>query len=496
MKNVFMFSLICCVLSFYPLFALHIDDLTVNETLDKSQVAALFVDAESGKELFSYNSDAMWIPASNAKLFTTSAALYYLGEDYTYKTTVYTNGVIEDGILEGDLIIKGTGDPSISARFFPDSDDPRIVFFNWSEELSEKGVSVITGDIIADDRHFDDQYFHPAWYPRSRGAWYQAEVAALSFNDNCVDLRFTGGSSPGETARFSLSPPTRYVEINNHVTTTASNEWGPSFQRNDRANYINATGTVGLNRQRTGYASVYHPPLYFVTVLAETLDESGIEIQGSPLSIRDIENTFKYEQGLTTLIEYTSPPLSELIYVINQRSQNLFAELLLKTLGKEVLGEGSFEKGGQVIDLFLKNNDLYHPDFVMVDGSGLSNRHRVSPEMVVNLLRYQRTRDDWNVFFDSLPQGGRTGSLRSRFRNSQIQRELGQYVYGKTGYINQVVTLSGVITGHETEDIVYSIFLNNFSCSAGEARIFADQVAVKVLNHIIDTQSTRASHVQ
>lgn len=465
---------------------LDIEALASNAPLDSTHVAALFVDADSGEELFAHNPDEIWIPASNTKLFTTAAALYYLGADYKYKTTLYTTGKITGDSLDGDLIVRGRGDPAISARFYPDSNDPRAVFYEWGDILAEMGISTIKGDIIADDRYFDDQYFHSYWYPRSRANWYQAEVSALSFNDNCVDITFMGGGELDQPAQFSIEPPTRYVEIDNRIKTHASSR-SISFHRNDRSNIITANGFIGLNQNRKRYATVYNPALYFVTVLSETLEEFGIKVEGKPVAIREIENPGFLDNDLFELYEHSSPPLSDLIYVINQRSQNLFSELLLKTLGKEVLGEGSFDKGALAVEKFLEKKGIAQEGFNMIDGSGLSNRNRFSPRMVVALLQYQRSRDDWHVYFDSLPQGGRTGSLRSRFRNSDQKIEKGPFIYGKTGYINRVVTLSGIMTGYDGDDILYSIFLNNFDCTPAQARSFADKLAVSILSHTLNT---------
>jgi len=484
-----------CLLWSYPLslYSFCLEEIVAPTPFEEDEIAAFFVNAETGEEIFSHNAEEYRIPASNIKLFTTAAGLYYLGADSTYETTVYTNGKLKENILTGDLIIVGTGDPSISARFYPDYNDPRVIFFKWGDQLKEMGIEEIQGNIIADDTYFDDQYFHPLWYSRSRAAWYQAEVSALSFNDNCIDITVHGGSSPEEPSYFRLAPPTDYIRINNQVSTTESRAQGIRFQRNDRSNLINITGSLGVNRRNKGYASVYNPPLYFVTVLKETLQEMGIKVHGTPLSIRDSDNHSLASTEPTKLLQYTSPHLSELIYVINQRSQNLFSELLLKTLGKEVFDEGSFKKGARAVKHFLNREQLYQEGFRQVDGSGLSNQNRVSPETIIDLLAYQRTREDWDIYFTSLPQGGRTGSLRSRFNNTELQRELGPFVYGKTGYIRGAVTLSGIITGYHGDDILFSVFLNDYNASTSEARNFVDTVVVNVLSHTIQNDPVEES---
>lgn len=435
-----------------------------------ANIGVLIVDAKTNEVLFSQNEDKFYRPASTNKLLTTSAALFTLGRDFKYETKLCANGAIKDGVLNGDLVIVGMGDPSFSPRFTKDKDDITGIFKQWADELAKKGVKRIKGDIIGDDDFFDDDYFLDSWYAGERGEWFSAEVSGLAFNDNCVDLFVKGGEKEGDPAEISVKPPTDYVKIINGIKTVEKNPRDMYFDRDDKSNDIKATGEIAAGKTQRAWATVYNPTLFCVTVFKDTLKEKGISVDGIANDIDSYPDKSRYKSSLTTIAVYESPQLIEMVNVINRISHNFYAEHIYKGLGKMVKGDGSFANGALAVQDFLKKNNIYKEGHVMVDGSGLSYKNQVSPRMFVDLLSYIYKSDMFDAFQYSLPEGGIRGSLSARFKGSDKEKFLGQQIYAKTGFIRKVTTLCGYVKPEKGRDVIFSFLLNDYNCSNKEAR--------------------------
>ncbi len=432
--------------------------------------------------LYDHNGAIPLKPASCNKLHTSAAALYYLGSGYTYTTRVYYSGQINGKKLAGNLVVVGSGDPTISGRFQENSRDLTKTLRDWAKDIRKEKVRIVTGDLIGDDDLFDDVYFGKGWYPKERGEWYCAEVSALSFNDNCIDILWKGARKQGRTVKFTLNPRTDYVEIVNNVTTgEAKGSADLSYLREDKSNSIVAKGSVPAKQENYDYAAIYNPTLFFVTVFNDVLRDRGVKVQGRPRDIDALSDEEKAElrQNLRQVTFFVSPPMSEIVRVINRRSQNFYAEQVLKTLGAEVKGEGSFEAGVEAVQEFLHNEGLYKPGHILIDGSGLSYLNRVSAHQLVDLLRFMDGHKESAVFFDSLPRGGQAGgSLRTRFRDTPEERAVESRILGKTGYIGGVHSLSGLVTNAVGKKMFYSIIVNDFGCPNKVARDLIDRLVV------------------
>lgn len=434
-----------------------------------------------------FGSDLM-TPASNNKLLTTAAGLYYLGTDYKYNTRLCTNGQVEGNVLNGDLIFIGSGDPSINARFSPDKKDATAVFKEWADVLKKNGITVINGNVIADDDYFDDQYFLDTWYPKERAEWYEAEISAVVFNDNCVDINYCGGNNVGDPVSFSFSPDTDYIELTSEIKTTEHKYETIDMFRDDGSNKIRATGNLGVNEKKTRSAAVYNPTLYTALILQKTLTENGVFVKGHALDIDDLKKKEAYKNGLKTVVVHQSPDLIDIVHVINRKSQNLYADLLFKTMGRIEKETGSFVAGSKAVTDYLKAIDVYQPGHVMVDGSGLSDSNKVSPSMFAGVINHAHNTKYWKEFRYSLPQGTVRGGLKGRFKATPKDRFLGKFVYAKTGYIDYVATLSGVISVGNGQDLVFSVMINDYECSYRKARDTIDDIVVVLAQYAYTNQ--------
>ncbi len=436
---------------------------------------------DSGEILVDIGADQMLTPASNFKLFTTAAGLLLLEPEFTWNTDIAATGPVEDGVLQGSLVIVGRGDPTFGGRFNPsDSTDLTWQFSDWAAQLKALGITRIEGDVVGDDDYFDDVLFGHAWYPDERAEWYCAEVSALSFNDGCIDILWKGGKKPNASPTYALNPPTQYCEIVNQVRTIpkGGSDWDVTYFRDENSNQITARGAIPVNEKKYDYAAIHNPTLFTATIVMETLQKEGIAVSGAARDIDDIPDKEALQQNRTVLFTHRSPKVSSIVEVINRKSQNLYAELLLRTLGKMFGEEGSFAGGCQVVENFLRDRDIFRSGYCCVDGSGLSYLNKTSARMLVDLLRFMFWTQHYQTYLDSLPQGGERGSLKSRFDNSDDAKRVASRIFAKTGWIGGVHSLSGYI--HGAPDIAFSILLNDYECPDSTARDLVDSLAVAI----------------
>ncbi len=449
--------------------------------LSMGVLGCVFRDGQTGRLLYARNADVPLKPASNNKILTTAAALHYLGPGYRYETVLAARGIQHGDTLDGDLVVVGSGDPSISGRFVPNH-DRQAILRQWADFLLQRGIRRITGDVVGIDDAFDDQAQAPGWPETERGEWYCAEVSALAFNDSCVDVRWSGaGVGDKEPARYEIIPPTQYVQIVNFVT--AVREKAPHeryYERPPARNVFTVRGRIGTDEEAFDSAAVFNPTLYFATVLAETLREAGIALEGKPRDIDEYQDKSPFDGTLVRLTAYESPPLSRLVEVVNMNSHNFYAEQILKTLGKEIEGQGSFTAGCRVVRRYLEERGINTRGLHLVDGSGLSRLDRVTPNQIAStLLAVSRTSDS-ALFFATLPQGGTSGSLRKRFQTTAGLRRIGPRVRAKTGYIRGCHALSGWLETRAGQSVCFSILCNDLPMTDDQTKQFIEQMVARV----------------
>jgi len=459
----------------------RIDSFLARHDLSAGRLGVLFCDGATGRVLYARGEDLALKPASNNKIFTTAAALYYLGRDFRYETLVGLRGPQRGDTLLGDLVVVGSGDPSISGRFVEDHERTAI-FRRWAEALRKRGIRRIAGDVVGIDDAFDDQAQPPGWPAEDRGEWYCAEISALAFNEGCVDICWRGASGgDSEPAGFELIPPTHYVRIINFVTTARDHGYHERYyERAAGGNVITVRGRVGAGEEVYDSATVPNPTLYFATVLTETLRRSGIAVNGSPRDVDEFPDKSLFRRSLEPLTVYRSPPLSRLIEVVNRNSHNFFAEMILKTIGKRVEGEGSFAAGTRAVRRYIESLGVDCRGLRMVDGSGLSRLDRATPAQIVGVLRAVDRSADGPLFRRTLPRGGMSGSLKKRFRETDRLREVGRRVWAKTGYIRGCHALSGWLETRAGQEICFSVLCNDLPMTNHQTKLFIERLVAVV----------------
>jgi serine-type D-Ala-D-Ala carboxypeptidase/endopeptidase (penicillin-binding protein 4) len=463
------------------------------------------VSLSTGKTLYAQNADKLFTPASNTKLFTTAAALALIGPDYSFHTTVETNGSLDThGRLTGDLVLVGRGDPNLSGRELPyalhtqRNDRPIRVLEELADTLAKKGVKYVDGDIIADDSYFAFERYGEGW-SQDDLLWADgAPVSALTINDNVIFVNILPADRAGDRAFVSITPFADYYRIDNRIITTPTGTGRKIFiNREPGATVLTLWGNVPLDDAGVNEGLAIEDPAEFAAALFRRLLEvRGIAVYGgqktrhtelSSLSTftvtasaaaRGGDESRALQNQPLVLASYQSKPLIEDVQVINKVSQNLHAEILLRLLGREKGTAGTVEGGLEVLRGFLNQAGVASDQYVFYDGSGLSRQNLVTPHTVVQLLRYADSQTWGASFRDTLPLAGTDGSLFERFKTLDVQGR----VRAKTGSLGGVKALSGYATTNRGDKVAFSILSNNFNLPDKRINETIDSIAAAILD--------------
>ena len=415
-----------------------------------SDTSLQVVDVESGDVVAEKNPRAPLAPASNMKLFTTAAAIDLLHPDFQVTTTVFMRGVVDaSGTLTGDVKVVGRGDPTIGGRFH--DGHATAVIDEWVKDLKRAGVKTIRGNLIFEYGYMDAEYIHPTWPVNQLVNWYEAPVSAFSMQENCVQVRVTP-SRPGKACLVQLEPPTSYLDIE---TSCITGRGMPFITRNRGTNKILVRGGTPTRSGVTEvFVTVENPVQYFATVTSETFVRDGVSVQGQVIvTPRDDRTDWKPVSQHTT-------PLNVLVYVINKKSQNHYAEELVKIIGAETKKDGTWAAGTGSVTAWLTDKlGVPRDEFHQTDGSGMSRDNRASANAFIHLLRYMWKSSYREDFLSSLPYSGDPDSkFGHRLRGVPYARQ----VYAKTGYIVGVVGLSGYVRGASGKVYAFSFVFNRY----------------------------------
>ncbi|HET7710815.1 MAG TPA: D-alanyl-D-alanine carboxypeptidase/D-alanyl-D-alanine-endopeptidase [Thermoanaerobaculia bacterium] len=423
----------------------------VNGSVARSADSSIqIVEVDSGRVVAERNPRQPLAPASNMKLFTTGAAIDLLRPTFSVTTGVYARGNLDpNGVLEGDIRIVGKGDPTIGGRFH----DGRAtaVIEEWAADIKRAGIRTVRGNLIFEYGYFDTTYVHPTWPADQLVNWYEAPVAAFSMQEGCVQVRILP-DRVGRPCIVQFEPPTSFVSVQNSCVTGRGL---PFVTRLRGSNTVIVRGGVPA---RTGATEVFitveNPIQYFAAVTNETFARSGVRVQGqiiiTPQEARD---------GWRLLAKHTTP-LNILVYVVNKKSQNHYAEQVLKILGAELKKDGSWEAGSAVVSDWLTGKVGVAPQEIrMTDGSGMSRLNRASANSFIQVLRYMWKSPHREDFVSSLPY---SGDPDSKFGNRLRQPPYARQVYAKTGYISGVVGLSGYVHAASGKVYAFSFLFNRY----------------------------------
>lgn len=485
--------------------ARRIDQVVSEAGADKAFWGVEVYSVARGRVVYGLNPQRYFIPASLTKLFTTAAALDLLGPDYQFRTRVGTRGRIDrDGRLLGDLVLVGGGDPDLAGCDVPyepgrEEDracDPTPVLDQLAAQIAQKGVRSVTGCLVIDQSLFAVEPYPPGWAAGDLLWNYGAPVRALSLADNTLKVTVAPGERPADPAVVTLEPYTRVYRIENRVRTSpAGGETLLYVRRDPGSNVLTLTGAIALdNGGRKIRIAVEKPSELIGELFRQALARQGIRVEGELRVDYAPPAPFAQEGSAflpVVLAEHASPPLVEYVKLINKESQNLHAEMLLRMLGQQeppeaTLAEpprrpfeppprradGSTQAGLEVLRAWMANAGIDPLQVELRDGSGLSRRNLVTPEVVVGLLRYIETRPWAALFRDSLAVGGLDGTMEKRMLDSVARGR----VRAKTGSLANNNNLAGYLQTRSGETLLFAFFLNHHTLDNGRAVQLLDRL--------------------
>jgi D-alanyl-D-alanine carboxypeptidase/D-alanyl-D-alanine-endopeptidase (penicillin-binding protein 4) len=449
-----------------------LERLITNAGWPADKWSVLVVSLDKGDTLFAHSADVLLAPASGLKLFTTAAALYYLGPQFRYSTFLLADGKIENGVLTGDLVVYGTGDPTFTARFGRRD----AVWHTFADTLAALGVKEVRGSVIGDATYFAGRGTGMGWQEDYIGASYAAPASALSYGENIATLEIKPRAA-GEPPFVGLDGGDE-ISVINHAQTVAR---GRSFIHVARSSYdspLEVRGQISTSTtsiQRT--VPVADPAQYAAAVFKKILIDKGITVSGPAKSVTDGQSpvtgrmvfapALDTDQPVRVLAIYQSPPLIDVLEIVNKKSHNHMAEQTLRTVGRVALGEGSVAAGEKaVVQLLTKEIGEAPVGFKMDDGSGLSVLDRASSRNFVQLLSFMAKSPMFESYWQTLPEAGVSGGLR-RMHGTAAAGNL----RAKTGTIDNVSSLSGYVRSQDGERLAFSIISNDVPSTYRAKRI-------------------------
>jgi D-alanyl-D-alanine carboxypeptidase/D-alanyl-D-alanine-endopeptidase (penicillin-binding protein 4) len=413
-------------------------------------------------------------PASTVKLVIAAAALDALGPEARFPTTVESAAALDaEGRLRGDLYLVGRGDPSLSARF--GAARPTAALEELAGALRAAGLRRVEGRLVGHEGAFRGERRGSDWSWEDLVWCYGAEVAALSFNDNCADLTLVAGAKPGDPALVERRPVTGYYSVVSTATTAPRGTKSElTLARDLGSNLIRLSGVHAVGDPPwEGAVALEDPARYAATVFAEVLVASGIAVAGGVATTSD-----PLPADVRVLATHESPPLAEILKVLDKESQNLYAELLLRQLGLKAKGEGTAEAGEAAVREFLERIGVQAESWALQDGSGLSRSNLVDAHGLVGLLAAMARHPYAQAFRESLAVAGVDGTLKARFRGTRAEGRL----LAKTGTLRYANGLAGYATSAEGEPLAFAVFLTHHTGPNREAVAAIDEIALALMS--------------
>ena len=434
------------------------------------------VELSTGKVLYKRNEDKLMLPASNAKLFTSALALLRLGAEYKFTTQVIAEGA--------DLVLVGSGDPSLSGRVFPYQKDAAFgpalkPIEDLADQIVAAGVQRVNGDVIGDDRLYPWAPYAPSWTQDDMVRDFGAPASALSINDNALAIFIRPGAQAGDAAALTLDPPLEYYAIDNRIVTVGKgSETKIRMARQAGSRQLLLWGSIAAGHNVVVESTaIDDPALYGAMALYDALTRRGVAIAGRAAARHRLAtDDFSASQG-NVVATRSSPPLLHLLQTMEKVSQNLFAELMLREVGRSARHQGTRDAGLEEMEAMLGQIGGTKDDSRLEDGSGLSRNAMITPRLMTRLLGFMnasKLREDW---ISLLPVGGEDGTLAHRL--CCVSDAKG--IHAKTGSLSRALALSGYADSRSHGRLAFSIIVNDFAAPASEVRSSIDKIALALL---------------
>ena len=459
-----------------------IDSLVDVPEFRSSHWGLLIVDPGRGETLYSRNADKLFMPASNMKLLTGATALVQLGADYRWSTTMLARGTVRDGVLTGELIVRGNGDPSVSAHM--QKGDALAPLRALADSLRAHGIARVRGRLVAAPSPFTDAPLGYGWSWSDLDDSYSAGVDALYFNEGFTEVVVYGGARAGDPVRAITSPASSYPSLIVNARTAPPLARGAPAADSAVANAITVSqdssragvlvaGSVAAGDSVTVEITFRRQSDAYLAALTEAMASRGIVIEDGPVGgAVDAQPIFTMR----------SPPLRDVLPFFEKPSQNQIGELLFKTLALEQTGVGRADSAARVVARQMLVWGAAPDGFAIRDGSGLSRHNYLSPRTLVVVLDAMRQQPAFRVFYDALPVAGVDGTIRNRMKGTPAEGNL----HAKTGTLDKARSLSGYVTTADGRLLLLSALCNNYTAPTRRVDRVTDAIAVRLASMRLD----------
>jgi D-alanyl-D-alanine carboxypeptidase/D-alanyl-D-alanine-endopeptidase (penicillin-binding protein 4) len=452
----------------------HVDHFFSTGSLKTASYSVYAIDANSGEKICETAQKSL-STASVMKLFTTAVALDLLGPDYTFYTTLSYTGAMDtiSGTLNGDLILKGGGDPAFYSAYF--EDHYKDCFDNWIRQMKRCGIKKIKGQLLLDLSVLDSKTIPGDWVWDDIGNYYGAGVSALTFGDNLYEIHFASSGLSGQLVTvLSKSPEIQDLVLENRVTSSTRSGDHTIVYGAPGSCHQYVEGTIPVNQSDFFVrAAMPDPPLVAGQTFLKRIRESGIAVGGEPTRLPQENHASR-----TWLGTQFSPPLKDLIVPLNKESLNLYAEHLLREIGRKSSGEPTIGKGIEAYYRFCADKGIDSNGFFPQDGSGLSRSNAFTSKTLVQTMKYVHDSKNWEIFLQSLPIAGVDGTLKNSFKGTPLEKN----VRAKTGSMSRVRSIAGTMKTKKGQSILFAILVNNFDLTPAEASKLLESILLSFYN--------------
>lgn len=474
------FFFVCCIACAQDINT-FIAELKKEPELQNASVGLCVMDAQSGTVLCEHNSKLSLTPASTMKIITTASALQILGKDFKYETLIQHNGTFDkaSGVLNGDLIIKGSGDPSLNSEYFRKPEDSLFIVNKWAGILKEKGIRKITGQLILDVSCFEED-IPGTWVWGDIGNYFGAAPHGLSYNDNKFYIVFKPVTKNGDSMFISKTVPCVDGLCFQNIVKAGGNDDNAIVYRAPFSNNVAIHGTLPVSsKPQSIEASLPDPSILLAKHLRVAMAAQEIELKNTETVKVTAQNKKQYDKPRSTLYVYKSPTLEKMVYFTNLHSNNQYAESFFKTMAFKKGSWGSTYQGMTTVTNHLKSKGLDLNGLFINDGSGLSRSNAVNAEHLAKIL-YMMNTDSLNrtAFINSLPVAGVSGSLKSLGKGTALENNF----RAKSGYITRARSYAGYMKAKSGKDICVSLMINNYNGTPSDAK----KKMEKILQNVYD----------
>lgn len=449
-------------------------------TMENGSWSFCVKEIKTGKTLASFDSNRSLIPASSLKTITTATALGILGEDFQFKTYLEYDGFIENGVLQGNLYLRGTGDPTLGSDKMEALLNMEALLMDMVARVKALGINQIQGKVIGDGTYFGSQISGDSWQWNDLGNYYGAGASGLNLHENMYHLYFKQSALNTQPKFEKIEPHFPFLSFTNEVISEGGSDnayiFGApyTYHRHIRGSIPPGKGDFIIK------GSIPDPPFFAAYQLLTTLESSGVKVVSRiAASYREQLNEGFKKGKLTEIHVYKSPSLKDIVERANMESINLYCESLLRMIGKEKKQSGNPNAGLKAIEDFWQERGVDMDGFNMEDGSGLSPRTTINASQFASILRKAKLDPKiGDSFFNSLPEAGKSGTLKNMFKGTEAVGKL----RAKSGSMSRVRSYSGYVTTKSGKEVSFSIIANNFKGSSSAIRKKMEAIMVAIVS--------------